>query len=265
MGSLPTNDIERWRAARASGARRPSDAAPRAVVAPHPPPPRPPPRPAAPPVQAARVEDPPVDADTATAITSGSSFELFAASAAIVATIVGLLGFQPLFMLGFATTAVGFALIAQGGAIAARWETARHTAAHERTESFGIGAEIFGGFAAVALGVLALLHFHPAILVPIGALVVGAALLLGGPVQAELAAGTWSDSVRRWRVTRSAVRGSAGVMVIAGAAAIVLALLALLAPGGPAATLLLIAMLTVAVALVWAGASVTARFTQRFA
>ncbi len=58
-----------------------------------------------------------------------------------------------------------------------------HIAGSERTEAVGIGTEVFGGLAVIALGVLALFGVSPLTLLPVAALVLGVALLLGGPAQ----------------------------------------------------------------------------------
>jgi hypothetical protein len=204
------------------------------------------------------------DRQTQAAIASGSSFELFAGLIGLVCAIVGVAGYAQVWMAAIAIIALGFALLAQGGTMAARWQNAEHIAGSERTEAVGIGTEVFGGLAALALGVLALLHVMPLVLIPIASIVLGTALLLGGPAQPELVEAGRAGSPQRWRVTRDVVRTSGGVMVMAGLAAIVLGVLAL-ASGGPVLLLSLIGLVTVAAALVLAGGALAARFARRFA
>lgn len=206
-----------------------------------------------------------VDRQTADAITSGSAFELVTAGLAVAAAVIGLSGIGPLYMASLATLAVGFALLAQGGMLAARWNNAVRIEGSMRTEAMGIGTEVFGGLAGVALGVLALLGIAPTVMLPIAAVVLGVALLLGGPTQPELAEVARADAPgKRYRVTRRAVRTSGGVMVMAGLGALVLGTLALLVSTGPILTLSLAAMLCIGSALVLAGGAVTARFARRF-
>lgn len=207
----------------------------------------------------------PVDRETADAITSGSAFELCVAALAVAAAIVGISGIAATYMAALATMAVGFALLAQGGLLASRWNNAIRIEGRVRTEAVGIGTEVFGGLAGLALGVLAFFGVLPHVLMPIAAIVLGVALLLGGPTQPELAeVGRSGESGKRYRVTRRAVRTSGGVMVMAGLAALVLGTLALLVSTGPILTLSLVAMLCIGAALVLAGGAVTARFARRF-
>jgi len=192
-----------------------------------------------------------------------SSFELFAGLFAMVLVVLGLIGLAPVYMAAFGTIAVGFALLVQGGTMADRWRIAVHIPERERTERVGIGTEVIGGFVGIILGLLAIVGVNALVLLPSGALVLGAALLLGGPAQPALAERLPSESPPKWYVTRDAVRASGGVMVMAGVAALVLAILALI--GGPIVTLTLVAILCVAAALVVAGGALSARLARRFA
>lgn len=203
------------------------------------------------------------DRVTRMVVTSGSSFELFCGLIAIGAAIVGLAGYYPLSMAAFATIAVGFALLAQGTTIAARWRQAVHIVGSERTEKLGISTEMFGGLAAIVIGVLALVYVNPLTLLPVGSLVVGVALLLGGPAQPDIAEVAPAITARRYQVTRNAVRTSSGVMVMAGLAAIVLGILALVG-SAPVLVLSLVAMVCTAAALVLSGGTLIARFSKRF-
>lgn len=215
--------------------------------------------------RAAGFHDPPTveEKATQTQIASGSSFELFAGTLGAVAAVAGIANYFPIYMAAIATIAIGFALLAQGGTLAARWQNAEHIPSTERTEALGIGTEVIGGFAGFALGVMALLGVVPMILLPVAAIVVGAALLFGGPAQPQIADAA-PRSGRQFRVTRDVVRTSSSVMVMAGLAGIVLGVLGL-ALSGYTLVLALIAMLCVAGALVLAGGALTARFGRRFA
>ena len=215
--------------------------------------------------RAAGFHDPPTEQERAAqaAIASGSSFELFCGVVAAVMAAIGVAGHYPLYMAAFASIAIGFALIAQGGTLAARWQNAAHLGHTERTEAIGIGTEVIGGLAGIALGGLALLGIVPWVLLPVAMIVVGAALLFGGPAEPQLA-----DAAPRtrqpFRVTRDSLRTASSVMVMAGLAGIVLGVLGLTLDGY---TLVLanVAALCVAAALVVAGGAVTARFGRRFA
>ena len=217
--------------------------------------------------KAAGYHDPPVstaeDRATQVAIASGSSFEAFAGVIAVAVAIAGIAGYVPVYMGAIATIAVGFALLAQGGTLAARWQNATHIPGTEHREAVGIGTEVIGGFAGIALGVIALLGVVPLVLLPVSAIVLGAALLFGGPAQPQIAEAAPAASRHRYRVTRDAVRTTSSVMVMAGLASVVLGVLGL-ALSGYTMVMSLIAMLCVASALVIAGGVLTARFGRRF-
>lgn len=207
-----------------------------------------------------------LDRPTSEAIVTGSSFELAAALVAAACAIAGLADVLPVRLAALATLGVGFALLAQSTTLAARWSDAVKIRDSERAEAVGIGTEMFGGLGGIALGVLALVDILPFILLPVAAITIGVALLLGGPTQPELAEVAPASSVgKHYRVTRRAVRTSGGVMAMAGLGAVVLGALALLVSTGPIVTLCLAAMLCIASALVLAGGAVTARFARRLA
>ncbi len=201
------------------------------------------------------------DRVTSLVLASGSSFELTCGALAIAAAIAGLAGVAPQHLAALATIAVGFALLAQGSTIAARWREAVHIPGSERTEAVGISTEMFGGLGAIVLGALVMANVAPLALSCAAAIVIGVSLLLGGPAQPDIAEAAPAASPRRWRVTRNAVRTSAGVMVMAGLAAIALGVLG--ATGaGPAIALSLVAILCTAAALVLAGGALAARFAR---
>ena len=193
---------------------------------------------------------------------TGSLFELAGAAVAALLAVIGLLGIGKLHAATFGAIAVGFALLAHGATLAQRWTRATHMPEREKTEAISIGTEVVGGFAVIVLGVVAASDGAPLYVLPAASLVIGAALLLGGPTQPALAAGI-ETAGPRWRVTRDAVRASGGVMAMAGVAAIVLGILSL--TGGPVLTLTLIAFLCVAMSLLVAGTALTARIAQRLA
>jgi hypothetical protein len=193
-----------------------------------------------------------------------STPELVAAIAGLAAAVIGLAGFEPLTLAAVATIAVGFALLLQGSTIARRWSDAIHIPATERSEAVSMGTEVIGGLSGMILGVLAIVGISPAVLLPAAGLVLGSALMLGGPAQPALVELGPATAPPRWYVVRDRVRASGSVMVMAGVAALVLGILAL-AAGGPVVRLTLVAMLCVAVSLVTATSSLIARVVRRFA
>ena len=198
----------------------------------------------------------------------GASLEAIGGAGAVVLAIIGLSAHWPMLMVGIATIAIGGALLFQGGAVAARWHQALQRLDRDRYDrggfEGGIGTEVVGGAAGIVLGILALAGVMPHLLLPIAAIVFGASLLLGGAATPELDKVMPARDRRFGEITHEAIRASGGVMVLAGIAAAVLGILALIHVG-PYLTLSLIACLCVGGALLLAGGTLTARFARRFA
>ena len=216
-----------------------------------------------------RISDAPTadEKTTTQVIAGGSGIELIGGLAAVVIAIVGVSSYLPFYMSAIATIAIGVALFAQGGAIAARWRQAERelvsNTRYERSEMIGgVGTEVFGGAVGIVLGILALAHVIPFVLMPVAAIVFGGSLLLGGAAQPELVQLAPEHDPKYARITYDAIQASGGVMVLTGIAAAVLGILALLHVG-PVVTLTLVAMLCVGGALVLAGGALTARFARR--
>lgn len=189
----------------------------------------------------------------------GSAFELVAAGLGVLLAVAGLFGVSRLDTAAFGMIAAGFALLAQGSTVAARWHRAAHFRERERIERVGIATEVVGGFIVIVLGVVAASNVRPESVLPMSALVLGAAMILAGPTQPALARARG----HRWRVTRDAVRSASGVMTMAGVAGLATGLLAF--AGGPYATLTLVAVLCATGALIIAAGAVTARIANRLA
>jgi hypothetical protein len=203
---------------------------------------------------------------SAATLAGGSSLELIGGGGAAVLAIIGLTGTLPFFTTTIATIVIGGALLAHGAAVTARsTDTMRRTAEH-RTEhneiASGAGSEFLGGAAAIVLGILALAGVMPAVLLPVAMLVVGGTILLGAPAQPEIARLAPDRDPRMSRITRDAVQGTSGGMVLAGLGAIVLGILALVGVG-PVYTLVQVALLAVGVAVLLSASVLTARFARR--
>ena len=169
-------------------------------------------------------------------------------------------------MASIATIAIGIALFAQGTAIMARWHEALRRlegARYEKRELVsGVSTEMFGGLAGIVMGMLALIGVKPLVLLPVSAIVFGAALLLGGAAQPDLVYLAPERNPKLARMTYSAIQTSGGVMVLVGIASAVLGILGVLSVG-PVLTLTLVAFMAIGVALVFAGGALTARFVHR--
>ncbi len=195
---------------------------------------------------------------------AGSEFELLCTVIAVPLAIAGLAGYLPTSLAALATIAVGFGLLAQGSTIAARWHHANHLVARERVDRASISTEMFGGFASIVLGVVAMFGIVPLTMLPVASIVLGAALLLGGPMQPDLVEDAPVTTPRHWHVTRDLMRASSGVMVMGGLSSVILGVLAL-ANVGPTAPLALTALLCVAASLMLSGGSLLALIRRRFA
>lgn len=202
---------------------------------------------------------------SAATLAGGSSLELIGGGAAAVLAIIALTGTLPFYMTTIATIVIGGALLAHGAAVTARWTDTMRRAGDDRAEmeiGRGVGSEFLGGAAAIVLGILALAGVMPLVLLPVAMIVVGGTILLGAPAQPEIARLAPDRDRRMSRITREAVEGTSGGMVLAGLGAIVLGILALVRVG-PADTLVQVSLLAIGVALLLGGSALAARFGRR--
>jgi hypothetical protein len=201
------------------------------------------------------------ESKTLKAVAGGSLTEAVCGAAAVVLAIIGLAGALPPWMASIATIAFGVALLAEGGAVAARYRSMLHeVSGGERTElGGGMGAEFLAGGAGVVLGILGLIGLAPATLIPIAVLAFGGALLLGSGSTMELgllrAPGAFEE--RYAHVTRQATVAASGAQVLIGLAAIVLGIIALV--GIDPITLSLVALLVLGASVLFSGGAITSR------
>lgn len=193
-------------------------------------------------------------------VRSGSSFELVTAGIAVALTLVGLSGFMPISMASFAMIAIGFALLANGISMSVWRQRSMRAQYHDRAETVGVGTEVLGGFVTIVLGTLALIRVDSLTLLPVASIVLGTAVLLGGPAQSHL---MWIvRPVRHDEATQSFVWASGGAMAMAGGAALGLGIFSLVS--GPTIGPALVAALSIGVALVLAGGALVGRLARRF-
>lgn len=202
---------------------------------------------------------------------AGSSFtELVAGGAAIVLPILGLVGVLPVSLASIAFIAIGAAMMIQGGTSAAAARTLLADVTSEETESIdfigGVNAEIMGGAAVIALGILSLLRIAPMTLLPVSAIVAGGAMLFGAGATSRLANfryGATSLSERQREALHESVRASAGADVMVGLGSAVLGILVLAGVGSLATmvTLVLVAALAVGGGMFLTGTTTGARMT----
>ncbi len=183
---------------------------------------------------------------------------------ALVLGILGLAGVDAQLMAPIATLAIAAALLAEGGSLASRYSDLAPDFAgpHASLEvGTGLTAELIGGIAGVALGILAILGVDPMTLLAAAAIVFGAALLVGSAATARVndlrLSVTTGVSDKAREIAREAVSGATGAEVLVGLASVVLGILAIVTGGS--LRLVLVAMLAVGAAILLAGSAVGTR------
>jgi len=198
---------------------------------------------------------------------AGSLGEAVGGAAAMVLAILGLLGLLPMTLAAIAMIVLGVGLLAGGAALSRRYVGGVPSAAASRARQEIVGAlgmQAMAGIAAIVLGVLALLRVDPAVLLGIGVLVLGGALLAAGGAVARLARST------RWLRAESGRYTDADNWYPAtgwweaevGIGAVVLGILAL--TGHSPLALTLVALLCVGAALLVGGTLIAARLFSYF-
>jgi len=206
----------------------------------------------------------PEDEATLKTVTRGSITQAVCGVGAAVLAILGLAGILVGYMVSVATIAIGVAFLAEGGAIAARWDDLMREAPSSRFDKQsefggGLGAEFVAGITGVVLGILALLGLYPAVLIPVAIVVFGGGLLLGSALTMDLGS-IGLDYDRGGRMSRDATRAASGMQVLVGLGAIVLGILALVgfAPG----TMSLVALLAIGTSILLSGSAVGTRMMK---
>lgn len=196
----------------------------------------------------------------------GSALQSLCGAAAVVLTITGLStsGEMAFYTTAIATILVGVGLISYGVSLAARFNELMgdYAQGYGQNEELGTGvtAEVLGGLAGIAMGVLALAGVAPHVLPPIVPVVFGAALLLSSGAVTEmndlrLQRARLDPTVRQ--VTHRATLGAAGVQVLAGLAGVILGILAIL--GNEPGVLTEVGILCIGAALLFSGGAISTR------
>ena len=196
-------------------------------------------------------------------VETGSVFEALTGAGTATLAILGLAGVLPGYFAAIATIAVGVGLLSEGAAIVARyndllWEAETAHLEH-RSLGSGMAAESVGGVAGVVLGILALVGVAPAVLLPVAAIVFGAALLIGSGANRDLnryASGPWSGA-QPHKLARQAATAATGGQALVGVGAMALGVLAVI--GLSPVVLTLVALLSIGGATLMSGTALTAR------
>lgn len=205
---------------------------------------------------------------SAEGVSYGGFVDAVGGLATVVLAIVGLAGLQPSIMLGIVTTIFGAALLIQGGAMLSEYARIIFPPGMPAVsiDQFGGGslsAIFLVGAAGIALGVLALLGIYPMILTAVAVIAFGSALVLSSSSMLNLQllkAASERPATQPARtgseiLAAQMASGSAGIQAIAGLAAIVLGILAVV--GNNPAVLSLVALLVLGATLLMTGATLS--------
>lgn len=203
------------------------------------------------------------------ALVGGAITAAVSGAGAIVLSILGLVGIEPLLMTSIAVLVIGAGLLSESGSLAAEYSEilAKTQRNRWRKVEFGSGfsGEMLAGIAAITLGILSLINLEPLVLLPISVIVLGASLLLSTGTKALVNSMRLTIPENRKReemVAHTALRGAIWVQLVVGGAAIVLGILGLL--GWIPLILTLVATLAVGASAVLSGAAVSARMLNAY-
>jgi hypothetical protein len=193
-------------------------------------------------------------------VATGASAEGVAGAVAVVLAILGLAGLFPMTMAAIGVIAAGAAFLFQGAAVAARFRGLAHEAGGGETElETGMSAEIIGGLAGIALGILALVGVESIPLMAVSAIVFGGTLIMGGPAVYRISraepGGTITD-----HLAREMTAGAAGAQALIGIGAVTLGILALV--GIAVQTLILVSVLAVGAAALLSGGALISKMVR---
>lgn len=194
----------------------------------------------------------------------GGFVDVVGGLATVLLAIIGLTGLAPSIMLGIVTIIFGAALLIQGGAMLSEYARIVFPAGTTAVaiDQFGGGslsAIFLVGASGIVLGLLALLGIQPAILTAVAVIAFGSALVLSSNSVLNLhrlkasieTAGTQSAHTGSEILAAEMAFGSAGIQAIAGLAAIVLGILAVV--GTNPGVLSLVALLVLGATLLLTG------------
>ena len=188
--------------------------------------------------------------------------------ATVVLTIVALAGVQSDLMIAIAVIVFGAALLVQGGAILSEYAHIIFPpgAAASSVDEFsggGLASAFLAGAAGIVLGILALLGLHAIVLTAISTIAFGTALVLSSSAVWHLHLLKRSSMIKETHDRRlgsdvlagEMASGSAGIQALAGLAAVILGILAVV--GTNPAVLTLVALLVLGTTLVLTGSALS--------
>lgn len=197
----------------------------------------------------------------------GSSMaEGLAGIGAVSLSIIGLGHVIPEIMVSIATICIGVALAFEGGSISARYSALVSEPDSETgVTTGGVTALFVGGAAGIALGILGLVNVAPMVLIPVAAIVFGAALVLDSGTNERLSlleARHTEGFHTSETIIKESARTSSGLQVLIGGGSIALGILALV--GMAPMILSLVSMLIVGAANLLTGSIIGVRLAKVF-
>ena len=190
-------------------------------------------------------------------VATGAGAEAVAGGGALVLAILGLAGLFPMILAAIAVIAAGVGFLFEGATVAARHRRlALEAGGGEAEIETGVSAEIIGGLAGIALGILALLGVETTILLAVSVIVFGGTLLFGSPAVYRASRAEPGNQVVD-EIARQTTAGAAGAQALVGIGTITLGILALV--GIVPQTLILVAVLCVGGAALLSGGALTSK------
>lgn len=206
--------------------------------------------------------------DSAKAIIGGSMMEGLAGIGAVILSIIGLFGYQPLYLAAVSCIILGAGLLFEGSATGSRAGSLVHYADSGSAVDVGGGSmfDFVVGAAGLALGILAIIGFAPFALLSAAVIVFGAGLLLSSNSLIRMNTLIWSHAHIHGltkQPTRDVVSTSAFVQAMCGVAAIILGILA--AVGYLPLTMVLVSTLVLGAAALLSGFALSSRMRAVYA
>lgn len=195
-------------------------------------------------------------------VAGGSAAEAFVGLCAVTLAIIGLAGVAPSTLAAVASITAGTALFLRGSALGA--QSGKLKGRETAKLGTGVTAEVLGGSAGITLGILALIGIEPNELLPISAIAMGAALVLGAGLMNRLnhlaVVGHRTDD-KQIRSAGRMVGAAAGLQVLLGIGAATLGILRIVDVIDDEAmpTLSLIAFLAIGAAALFSGAAIASK------
>jgi hypothetical protein len=181
--------------------------------------------------------------------------ELLLAIGAVVLSILGIIGVFPTYLAAITVIGLGTILLFQGGNVVLHYsellnEAGATNLVSASAVSRGITAEFLAGMAGIVLGILALLRIVPMTLLSVAVITYGATLMLTSGESVWLNSFVAKDNAIMRQLMHCMSLAAAGAQILAGLAALVLGILALVG---------IASMTRVLVALLATGASILLR------